>query len=243
MDSNSKKSLRADIIPIIAAVAVAAILLVGLLFLKISKKKVSGEDVQSDYFESGEAYENQSRSTNECVDLGLSVYWATCNFGASAPEAKGYYYSWDDFNMRDNLPEIPEDTPRGMFEVLLVDIPVTLPLDHDVVHQRLGGGWHIPTGDQVKELVSNCYSEWTVVNNVYGRRFTSRKNDNSIFIPAIPDWDKILGEGPLGLYLSSSLNPRDWDCVQMLEITGESASVTGYFWDISCQIRPVCDKW
>ena len=28
------------------------------------------------------------------VDLGLSVYWAECNLGASAPELSGDYYAW-----------------------------------------------------------------------------------------------------------------------------------------------------
>ena len=31
---------------------------------------------------------------HEPVDLGLSVDWASCNLGASAPEQYGAYYSW-----------------------------------------------------------------------------------------------------------------------------------------------------
>ena len=33
-------------------------------------------------------------SGHECVDLGLSVKWATCNVGASSPEEYGNYYAW-----------------------------------------------------------------------------------------------------------------------------------------------------
>ena len=30
------------------------------------------------------------------VDLGLSVYWGTCNIGSSTPEGYGDYYAWGD---------------------------------------------------------------------------------------------------------------------------------------------------
>ena len=35
-----------------------------------------------------------TESTTEAVDLGLSVKWASCNVGATSPEAYGSYYSW-----------------------------------------------------------------------------------------------------------------------------------------------------
>ena len=31
---------------------------------------------------------------HEWVDLGLSVYWSTCNLGAKSPEQYGDYYAW-----------------------------------------------------------------------------------------------------------------------------------------------------
>lgn len=50
-------------------------------------------------FEAGKAYSYSctavsSASAVEYVDLGLSVKWATCNLGASAPEEYGDYYAW-----------------------------------------------------------------------------------------------------------------------------------------------------
>lgn len=33
---------------------------------------------------------------DDCVDLGLSVKWATCNIGASKPEEYGRYFAWGD---------------------------------------------------------------------------------------------------------------------------------------------------
>ena len=37
-----------------------------------------------------------TESTTEAVDLGLSVKWASCNVGATSPEAYGSYYSWEE---------------------------------------------------------------------------------------------------------------------------------------------------
>lgn len=52
-------------------------------------------------FEAGKAYSfscaaGSSSTEMKYVDLGLSVKWATCNLGASAPEEYGDYYAWGD---------------------------------------------------------------------------------------------------------------------------------------------------
>jgi hypothetical protein len=41
----------------------------------------------------------------------------------------------------------------------------------------------MPTKEQFKELVDNCESEVTTINGYLGRRFTSKINGNSIFMP------------------------------------------------------------
>jgi hypothetical protein len=48
----------------------------------------------------------------------------------------------------------------------------------------MGGDWHMPTPNQIQELLDNTTSTWTTQNNVKGRLFTSKKNGKSIFIPA-----------------------------------------------------------
>ena len=42
----------------------------------------------------------------------------------------------------------------------------------------------MPTSEQFKELTENCNYEWTTVNGVKGGKFTSKKNGQSIFLPA-----------------------------------------------------------
>jgi hypothetical protein len=59
----------------------------------------------------------------------------------------------------------------------------TLDLEDDAAHVNMGGDWHMPTPDQIKELTANTTSTWTTQDGVNGRLFTS-SNGKSIFIPA-----------------------------------------------------------
>jgi hypothetical protein len=47
----------------------------------------------------------------------------------------------------------------------------------------------MPTESEVKELLSNCNSEWISQNGVDGMRHTSKINGKSIFIPASGFYD------------------------------------------------------
>ena len=58
---------------------------------------------------------------------------------------------------------------------------------YDAATQIMGGDWRMPTKDDFNELLSGTTNEW-VTNykgtGVSGRKFTSKTNGNSIFIPA-----------------------------------------------------------
>ena len=56
--------------------------------------------------------------------------------------------------------------------------------EYDVAHMRWGGSWCMPTPAQVSELIENCTSERITFKGVYGCKFTSKINGNSIFLPA-----------------------------------------------------------
>lgn len=65
----------------------------------------------------------------------------------------------------------------------------------------------MPTRAEFEELYNNCTSEWTTLNGVNGRKFTSKKNGNSIFLPAA-GWrfgGLLSNVGSGGDYWSSSL--------------------------------------
>lgn len=133
------------------------------------------------------------------VDLGLSVKWATMNVGATSETDYGYFFQWGDIvdktnsdcswktykygnGAYDKLTKYCTDSSRGT-----LDDKTTLELKDDAARAIMGGDWRMPTSAEFQELIDNTTSEWTQVGDVYGRRFTSKKEgyqNNSIFIPA-----------------------------------------------------------
>jgi hypothetical protein len=138
------------------------------------------------------------------VDLGLpsKTLWATCNIGADKPSDFGLYFQWGDvqgytadqigtgkgqkefsFNWDDYKFSI--DGSNSNFSKYKTT-GATLELADDAANANMGGDWHMPTPEQIQELINtaNTTSTWTTQYGVKGRLFTSKKNDKSIFIPA-----------------------------------------------------------
>lgn len=119
---------------------------------------------------------------HECVDLGLSVKWATCNVGANIPEEYGDFFAWGEISPKNSYTEDNSKTynkPMG-------DIAGNP--DYDAATANWGTGWRLPTYSEMQELVDECTWKWEVVNNVNGYRVTG-PNGNSIFLPANGNFD------------------------------------------------------
>lgn len=130
----------------------------------------------------------------EYVDLGLPSgnLWATCNLGASAPEAYGDYYAWGEVEPKQlytypNHKWYKEGAPSlGFTKYNNEDGKLTLEDEDDAVIQKLGNGWRTPTLADFRELTNQKYTkiEKTTLNGVAGYQITSKKNNKkSIFIP------------------------------------------------------------
>ena len=161
-----------------------------------------------------------SYNGQEYVDLGLSVKWATCNVGATTPEEYGDYFAWGETSTKttynwstykycngsdDTMTKYCVDSNFGT-----VDNKTTLELTDDAAHVNWGGKWRMPTKAEQDELrnTSNCTWTWTTQNGVKGYKVTSKKNGNSIFLPAA-GWryyDTLFNAGSYGYYWSSSLS-------------------------------------
>ncbi len=168
------------------------------------------------------------------VDLGLSVYWATCNLGASKPEDYGGYYQWagtqdvTDTNISldwDNCPyHTGSDYERGWTKYVpsekssywsgsgSPDNKTVLDPEDDVAHVILGGKWRLPTIEEWEEIMntSNCSWTWTSINGINGYKVQSRKvgyTSNWIFLSAAGyrGGGDLSGVGSYGLYWHSSL--------------------------------------
>ena len=69
----------------------------------------------------------------------------------------------------------------------------------------------MPTKEELEELTANTTSTWEILNGVNGRRFTSKTNGNSIFVPAAGYclYGSVGNVGSYGYLWSSSLNESD----------------------------------
>ena len=148
----------------------------------------------------------------EQVDLGLpsGTIWAACNLGAESPEECGDYYSWGEtkpkdcyywdnykFGDKDNLTKYNKEDGKNILD-----------LEDDAVNAVLGGKWHIPTKEQMQELLDNTTIKKSELNGVKGMLFTSKINGNTLFFPysGSKRSSSIIGEGHSSYYWSSSID-------------------------------------
>ena len=117
---------------------------------------------------------------HDYVDLGLpsGLKWATCNVGASSPEEYGDYFAWGETTTKSEYTEENSLT----YGKQMNDISGNL--QYDAATANWGGDWRMPTYDELNELLNNCTWTWITQNGVNGYKVTSKKNGNSIFLPA-----------------------------------------------------------
>ena len=168
-----------------------------------------------------------SITTGEAIDLGLpsKTKWASCNVGATKPEEYGGYYAWGETEKKETYTwenYLYCDGSYSTCNDLGSDISGT---EYDVAHVKWGGDWVMPTLDDIKELLDNCTSEWTKLNGVNGMKFTSKKNGNSIFLPAAGSrWNGGLYAGKRGCYWSSTQYPAHLYSAYSMDFDSGSAN-------------------
>ena len=205
------------------------------------------------------------------VDLGLSVRWATCNVGANTPEEYGDYYArgdtttyyepgyaqekpqnhwkegkigynWSSYKYcngsENTLTKYCSDSDYGN-----IDSDTTLlPID-DVAHSKWGGNWRMPTQAEFEELLDSCDYEYIITyNNVYGMKFTSRKDPSqSIFLPGAGNrTGTSLTTGSHTEYWSSSLDTNNPTQAWTLRFDRRNHSIVKYHRPYGYHVRPVC---
>lgn len=83
---------------------------------------------------------------HDYVDLGLSVYWAKTNVGATKPEDYGDHFSWGETEPKSEYNE-SNYTFSGS----------TIEPENDAAYVKWGEDWRMPTRNEVRELCENCY--------------------------------------------------------------------------------------
>lgn len=184
---------------------------------------------------------------HEYVDLGLpsGTLWATMNVGADSETGYGSYFTWGDSTIANDLPcdwntykfgygnNFTKYTNSSEYSVdSAYDELLELDIEDDMVRAHMGGDWKLPTKKHFEELLDNTTFEWITNYNgtgINGRKFTSKTNSNSIFIPASgyrgPDSFSNLGN----CYLwSSELQPSDSNGAYYLFFTSDYQDVDIY---------------
>lgn len=173
---------------------------------------------------SGNGGNNGGGSTTiEWVDLGLpsGLLWATRNLGANAPEEYGNYYAWGETTTKEvynwstyryctvdgegSLPTLTKYNTSSDYGT--IDNLTTLQAADDAATAALGSGARTPTKEEWQELINNTTVEWTTMNGIKGRKFTSTANGNTLFLPAAGYrfGSELYSAGSYGSYWSSSL--------------------------------------
>lgn len=161
--------------------------------------------------------------THEFVDLGLpsGTLWATCNIGANSPEESGDFFAWGEVEPKEaytwgtykycngsenTMTKYCTDSSYGT-----VDNKKELDPEDDAATVKWGSNWQMPSIEQQTELINENYTTttWTTEKGVYGRKVTSKKNGNYIFLPAAGYYSTaVYDTNGSGNYWSRSLSTK-----------------------------------
>ena len=142
-----------------------------------------------------------------CVDLGLSVKWASYNLGATAPEQMGYSFAWGETKPKSTFTEsnyrfFVTEKYEGYLSTYDRWVAVKYCVEKDRAYKgfvdnrrflepvddaatvQWGENWRMPTTAEWKELQDFCSWFWTTSNGQTGYLVTSLVNGNSIFLPS-----------------------------------------------------------
>jgi hypothetical protein len=196
-----------------------------------------------------------SANGHEWVDLGLpsGTLWATCNVGAEFPEDYGDYFAWGETTTKSTYDWETYKWCKGSYNTQTkycksssygtVDNKTTLDLSDDAAYVNWGSSWRMPTEAEQDELRNINYTTWTwtTQNGLKGYKVTSKKNGNSIFLPAAGcrKGYGLTDAGYSGKYWSSSLNTNSLDLAYYLGFNSGSVYWNSDYRYYGQSVRPV----
>ena len=151
----------------------------------------------------------EDKDNTQYIDLGLpsGTLWADRNIGATEPEEYGDFYAWGETEPKKEYTWNTYKWGKKSTKYNKKDGKTVLDPEDDVVYLKTKGKAHIPTEEQIKELIDNTTSKYKTINGIVGRLYKSNINDNTIFLPFAGNCDvsSITGIKHFSRYWSSSL--------------------------------------
>ena len=189
----------------------------------------------------------------EYVDLALpsGTLWAVHNIGANSPEEFGLYFAWgetepkSEFTWTNYLLGTGE-TAADMTKYNAADGLLELLPQDDAATVNWNANWQTPSKEQFEELLNEAYTtiEKTTLNNVSGRKITSKVNNKSIFLPNSGNYGfrGLEGVNQSGSFWSRTLNAEYANDAHLL--LSQSSNIISTFGYRFCGkvIRPVRKK-
>ncbi|MBQ8761339.1 MAG: hypothetical protein IJZ06_07965 [Bacteroidales bacterium] len=187
-------------------------------------------------------------NVHEYVDLGLpsGLKWATCNVGATTPEEYGNYYAWGETTTKDTYTEENSLTYGVSISKLqtqgIIDGNGNLTPSYDAATANWGGGWRMPTEEEMNELLDHCKWEWTEVNGVKGARVIGA-NEKSIFLPAAGRryGSSLYYTGRGGTYWNSTPNGNDYSAYYLYFDDGDEPEIWNDYRNGGQTVRPITE--
>lgn len=181
------------------------------------------------------------RGVPQPIDLGLSVLWASQNYGAPSEEQPGYYVGWGDITA-ENYSSIYDEYPCP-------NPPMSIcGSKFDIARLHWNESWRYPTVAEMQELMQECFWEWVEVHHldgslINGFRVTG-KNNNSIFLPASgnrygSEYENI---NEIGRYWCGEIDPSDTYRAYLLEFYQDGGGINSLSRFLGLLIRPVLNK-
>ncbi len=172
----------------------------------------------------------------QSVDLGLSVNWATFNVGAVTPSDYGDYFAWGEIK-----PKQVYNTHNSIFYGRESD-DISGDKTRDVAAAEWGGGWRMPTANEIRELIEKC--DWTSATEcgVSGYKVTG-PSGKSIFLPSAGYFaGQTCDKRHSGFYWSST--PLDGGLYDsnLLKVDVSGANMVEMVRANGCSVRPVHPK-
>ena len=166
--------------------------------VKIEPANIPGYTAETVYIKvSGDTTYNLQYGEDICyVDLGLpsGTLWACKNLGAQNPEDYGDRYAWGEIEPTESQNDFKDWEDYRFYhenedftKYNNNDGKTVLELEDDAANVVIGGEWHIPTPEQVNELL-----EYTTCDSGHGGDggylvYTSIPNGNELVIPTRDD--------------------------------------------------------
>lgn len=186
------------------------------------------------------------KSDSNAIDLGLSVKWAACNLGATAPEEYGLYFAWAEVSEKKEYTWSAYKYCDGSNVMFGDEITKytgkadVLQKSDDAANVLLGDGWRIPTTAELEELIKKC--KWTLetIGGHSGYTITG-PNGNSIFLPfaGFKNEDGLQEGGKGGYYWSANIYEYFNGLADDLEMNANMKTTAYFERYIGMTIRPV----